>query len=169
MATPRQSSGELKEVPPSIVERLRGAGDAGRSATDQRVDVDTMRAEVLEHVQALLNTRLAEIDGLERFPESGTSLLAYGVPDLSAFFHGSQGDMQRMIACIERAIRTFEPRLDPQSVRVERVRDTGNDPVMKMRLRVQAVLRVHPFRAPIVFDTRIDADTASVTVHDADA
>jgi predicted component of type VI protein secretion system len=34
---------------------------------------------------------------------------------------------------------------------------------------VQAVLRVHPFRAPIVFDTRIDADTASVTVHDADA
>jgi len=168
MAAPQKSSGELKEVPPSIVERLRGGGDDGRSATDLRVDVDVMRGEVLEHVQALLNTRLAEIDDIDRYPEAAKSLLAYGVPDLSAFFHGSQDDMQRMIACIEKAIRTFEPRLDPQSVRVERVRDAGNDPAMKMRLRVQAVLRVHPFRAPIVFDTRIDADTASVTVHDAD-
>lgn len=169
MAHPHRSSGELREVPPSIVERLRGGGGGGRSATDLRVDVDAMRAEVLEHVQSLLNTRLAEIDGLESFPETSKSLLAYGVPDLSAFFHGSQNDMQRMIATIEKAIRTFEPRLDPQSVRVERVRDVGNDPAMKMRLRVQAVLRVHPFQAPIVFDTRIDADTAAVTVHDAEA
>lgn len=169
MATPRQSSGELKEVPPSILERLCGAGEGQRGATDLRVDVDALREEVLAHVQALLNTRLAEIDGLDACPEAKQSLLAYGVPDLSAFFHGSQHDLQRMIACIEKAIRTFEPRLDPQSVRVERVREATDEPVMKLRLRVQAVLRVHPFRAPVVFDTRIDADTASVTVHGVDA
>ena len=120
-------------------------------------------------MQALLNTRLAEIDGLEACPEAQRSLLAYGVPDLSAFFHGSQHDLQRMIACIEKAIRTFEPRLEPQSVRVERVRDAAAEPVMKLRLRVQAVLRVEPFRSPIVFDPRIDADTAAVTVHEVEA
>ena len=169
MAVGRQSSGELKEVPPSILERLRSGGESQRSATDLRVDVDALREEVLEHVQALLNTRLAEIEGLDAHPEAQRSLLAYGVPDLSAFFHGSVGDVQRMIACIEKAIRTFEPRLDPKSVRVERVRDAAAEPVMKMRLRVQAVLRVHPFVAPVVFDTRVDADTASVTVHEVDA
>jgi type VI secretion system protein ImpF len=168
MATSPKNSGEMKEVPPSIVERLCGGGDP-RGDTDLRVDIDAMRAEVLQHVQALLNTRVADIEGLDRCPEASKSILAYGVPDLSSLFHGSQQDMQRLITNIERAIRTFEPRLDPQTVRVERVRDTGNDPGLKARLRVHAVLRIHPFRSQIVFDTRIDADTSAVTVRESDA
>lgn len=168
MTPSSRGSGELKEVPPSIVERLRGGGGV-RSDTDLRVDIDALRAEVLEHLQSLLNTRLADLDGLERFPEASRSLLGYGVPDLSSFFHGSQEDMQRLVRAIERAIRTYEPRLDPQTVRVERVRDGGGDPGLKARLRVQGVLRIHPFHTQIVFDTQIDADTASVTVREVDA
>lgn len=169
MTASPKSSGEMKEVPPSILERLRGAGSDRRQDTDLRVDIDAMRAEVLEHVQSLLNTRLAEIGGLDACPEAAKSILGYGVPDLSSLFHGSQQDLQRLIASIERAIRTFEPRLDPQTVRVERVRDAGGDPGLKARLRVHAMLRIHPFRSQVVFDTQIDADTSAVTVRESDA
>ena len=168
MTTSPKNSGEMKEVPPSIVERLRGGGEH-RADTELRVDIDAMRAEVLDHIQALLNTRVAEIEGLAACPEASKSILAYGVPDLSSFFHGSQQDMQRLVTNIERAIRMFEPRLDPQTVRVERVRDTGNDLGLKARLRVHAMLRIHPFSSQVVFDTQIDADTSSVTVKDGEA
>lgn len=166
--TSSRGSGEMKEVPPSLVERLRSGGVERRQDTDLRVDIDAMRVEVLEHVQSLLNTRLAEIDGLERYPEASRSLLAYGVPDLSSLFHGSQQDMLRLIQGIERTIRTFEPRLDPDSVRVERVRDVGGVPGLKAWLRVHAVLRIHPYRSQVVFDTQIDADTSAVTVREFD-
>lgn len=168
MTSPRPSSGEFQEVPPSVIERLRAGGQAARSATDLRVDVEAMRAEVLDHVQALLNTRLAEHEGLADHPEAARSLLAYGVPDLSSYFHGSSHDMKRLTDSIERAIRTFEPRLDPQSLRVERVRaeaDTG----LQLRLRIHAMLRVHPFRSQVVFDTRIEVDTGAVVVQETPA
>lgn len=162
---PRQGSGELREVPPSIVERLRGA-EATRTAMDQRVDIDGLRAEVLEHVQALLNTRLAELDGLEDYPEAQKSLLNYGVPDLSSYFHGSHHDMARLKASIERAIRTFEPRLEPQSLKVDRISDAA-DTGLQMRLRIHAMLKVHPFRSQIAFDTRIEVDTGAVVVQES--
>ncbi|MBM4059762.1 MAG: type VI secretion system baseplate subunit TssE [Planctomycetes bacterium] len=168
MATVRQGSGEFKEVPPSVIERLCAGGQAARGALDLRVDVEAMRAEVLEHVQALLNTRLAEPEGLEGFPECRRSLLAYGVPDLSSYFHGSQQDVQKLLAGIERAIRLFEPRLDPQSLKVERVREAG-DTGLQLRLRIHAVLRVHPFRSQVVFDTRIEVDTGAVVVQESEA
>jgi type VI secretion system protein ImpF len=167
MAAERQTSGELREVPPSVIERLRGGG-GDRATMDLRVDVDTLRAEVMEHVQALLNTRLAELDGLDAYPEAARSLLSYGVPDLSSYFQGSQVDQQRLIASIQKAIRLFEPRLDPQSLRVESVRDTGDTGLQK-RLRIHAVLRVHPFRSQIMFDTQIAADTGAVEVKEPDA
>ena len=168
MATSPKNSGEMKEVPPSIIERLKSGGTDRRSDTELRVDIDAMRDEVREHVSALLNTRTAEVDALDGHPEAAKSILAYGVPDLSSFFHGSQQDKQRLITHIERAIRTFEPRLDPQSVRVEGVRDSSTEQGLKARLRVHAVLRIHPFRAPIMFDTAIDADTQAVTVKETD-
>ena len=68
---------------------------------------------------------------------------------------------------IEHAIRTFEPRLDPQSVRVEFAGDSGEHG-LKKRLRVHAVLRIHPFHSPITFDTHIDASTQEVTVKEND-
>lgn len=160
------ASGEQREVPPSVIARLRGGG--ARASTDLRVDVETMRAEVLEHVQALLNTRLAELEELEPYPESKASLLSYGVPDLSSYFHGSQHDMGRLTASIERAIRTFEPRLDPQSIKVERVRDAA-DTGLQLRLRIHATLRVHPFLSQVMFDTRIELDTGAVVVQESEA
>lgn len=168
MATSPKSSGEMKEVPPSIIERLKSGGTDRRSDTELRVDIDAMRDEVRSHVSALLNTRTAEIEGIEGFAEAYKSILAYGVPDLSSFFQNSEQDKLRLIASIERAIRTFEPRLDPQSVRVEMVGDASVEQGLKARLRVHAVLRVHPFHSPVVFDTRIDAGTQEVTVEEND-
>ena len=168
MSTVRQGSGELKEVPPSIIERLRSGGESVRSATDLSIDIDGMRREVLAHLQALLNTRLAEVEGLDEFPEAKQSLLSYGVPDLSSYFHGSQGDMVRLKAGIERAIRMFEPRLDPTSLRVERTSDS-TDTGLQMRLRIHALLKVHPFRSQIQFDTRIEVDTGAIVVQESSA
>lgn len=168
MATSPKSSGDMKEVPPSIVERLKSGGTDRRSDTELRVDIDTLRDEVRDHVGALLNTRTAEIEGLDAFPEAFRSILAYGVPDLSSFFQNSEQDKLRLIASIERAIRTFEPRLDAQSVRVEMVNNASAEQGLKARLRVHAVLRIHPFHSPIVFDTAIDANTQEVTVQEND-
>ncbi len=168
MSNFRHSSGELKEVPPSIMERLRSGGVTDRAATDLRVDIEGMRAEVLRHVQALLNTRLAQGDELEGFPEARNSLLSYGVPDLSSYFHGNDTDTKRLTSSIERAIRMFEPRLDPQSLRVESIADKDDSRLHK-RLRIHAVMRVHPFRSQIQFDTRIEIDTGAVVVKEQDA
>jgi type VI secretion system protein ImpF len=168
MSSFRANSGDLKEVPPSVLERLRGGEETERSATDLRVDVEAMRLEVLAHVNAILNTRLAELEGIERFPEAGRSLLAYGVPDLSTYFEGSQEDRHRLVNHIERAIRLFEPRLDPQALKVERVHD-GGDAGLQERYRIHATLRVHPFKKQVTFDTRVQLKTGNISVGEPDA
>ena len=64
---------------------------------------------------------------------------------------------------IETAIRTFEPRLLPRSIRTE-VLPTENVADFKVRIRIEAVLHVDPISEPVVFDTGLDLEGGGLRV-----
>lgn len=119
-----------------------------------------LRRNVRRDLEALLNTRRRWRSWPEQFAELGLSPVGYGIPDFAA---GAFNDPQRrdqLRAEIEATIRRFEPRL----ARV-RVSLMEGDPLeARLRLRVDALLRIEPAPERIAFDTLVDAATTEVVV-----
>ena len=96
-------------------------------------------------------------------------MLAYGIPDLTGCAPGNVREAARIARLIEEALRCFEPRLDPKSIKVERLspdeQDRGEkDAVFKLRYRINGLLRVEPEPEPISFDTEIDQRSGKTAV-----
>ncbi|MGE3171976.1 MAG: type VI secretion system baseplate subunit TssE [Planctomycetota bacterium] len=169
------SSGRPRAIlRPSLLQRLLAGEDAGRPSQDLRVGLRELRDEVLRDLGLLLNTRATDVGKLAPYPEVADSVLAYGMPDVSSYSPSSDDDIEALMSLIAETIRRFEPRLDPNTVRVERATDLnplsgGVDSVNSRSFRIAAMLHVEPIRERIQFDTRVDLDSGTVHVEDAGA
>jgi type VI secretion system protein ImpF len=136
----------------SVLDRL--FDDAPQAAQEppfeSRFDLGRHKLAVARDLEALLNARSLELelDLAERFPLAGGSMLAFGIPDLSSLSLLNPDHRALLQRQILHTIERFEPRLD--QVRVEL--DGPMDCNRMLRFRVEAVLRVHPHRPPVVFD-----------------
>jgi type VI secretion system protein ImpF len=130
----------------------------------ERFNENALRATVRRELAWLLNsTNLGAVIDLEPYPHVQTSVLNYGVPD----FAGKALDgriVQQRARDIRNAVRTFEPRMDPDSVMVE---------VSDRMEREQAITFVihgdvrSAVRAiPVKFRTDVELDTAATTVRE---
>jgi type VI secretion system protein ImpF len=125
-------------------------------------DARELRRSVARDLEAMLNTRqeaLAELP--PAFEEVGRSLLVYGMPDLTAFSLANHRDRARMRQFLERAITTFEPRLERVRVIAEQS-DRGHDQIL--RFRVEAWLRMQPAPEQVAFDTVLQLETKAYSV-----
>lgn len=157
---------------PSLLERLTGADATSRPIEDLQIGIRELRREVLHDLRCLLNTRALLADETADYVEVHASLLAYGVPDISGMSLSSEDDVARLQQILTEVIRRFEPRIDPKTVRVEPlVAETKSvkDPVATLQFRVHATLHVEPIRELVTFDTRIEVETGTIRVEDADA
>lgn len=145
---------------PTILDRLI-AKDS--SASFEGVSVRELKASVARDVEWLLNTRVWVPWNLEGFEEARTSLLAYGLPDLSTYSWAEVDHAKSVGALIEECIRRFEPRIQPRSVHcdVERAEDISN---FELRVRIEAVLHVEPILEPVVFDSGLDLAAGSIRI-----
>ena len=104
----------------------------GRATSGGRVDIDrysetAMRTTVRRELSWLLNTvHLGAGQDLSRYPHVQTSVLNYGLPDLTGRVSTAKA-VQSRARDIEEAIRNFEPRMDPQKTRVEAEPGVGFD------------------------------------------
>ena len=121
-----------------------------------------LRSVVARDVEALLNARRPWRSIPENCATLRLSPLGYGIPDFTAGTFNDRRQREALRVELEETIRRFEPRL--ADVRVVLV-DDGNTLRTTLRLRIVALLRVHPAPEPISFDTAIDTTTADVTLN----
>ena len=155
-------SGGADLLRPSLLDRLmRDESDRPRGLRPF-IGFRELRESVGRDLEWLLNSRCLPID-LEAFPEARESLLSYGVPDLSTYSWRNPADWRRIAVAIEEAIRRFEPRLAPSSVKVEIVPGGGVDD-FQLHFRIDAMLQVDPVSEPVSFDTEVDVHSSSLRI-----
>ena len=146
---------------PSIIDRLCAPTGSGRAL--EGVSTLELKRSVARDLEWLLNTRVWTPWNLEALEEAGRSILNYGIPELSGFSWANADDASAIKSLIENAIRTFEPRLLPRSIRTE-VLPGENVADFRLRIRIEAILQVEPISEPVVFDTGLDLDGGGLRV-----
>jgi type VI secretion system protein ImpF len=100
-------------------------------------------------LENLLNTRCRCGSLPQDLTELRTSLVNYGIPDLTGANVGSLGSRDEFLQVIEDAIRRFEPRLKGVSVVPL---DNSKEPIDRvMRFRIEAVLVTEHESEPVMF------------------
>jgi type VI secretion system protein ImpF len=148
----------------SVLDRLAPIGGGSRRR-DLRIGVEELKQSVRRDIEWLLNSRRPLLN-LTDLPEARTSILAYGLADLT-LFSGNPTDCQRICTLIEEALRTFEPRLQPRSIKVTHV-TTREDTHVRLHFNIHALLNVDPVREPISFDTSVETASGAVQVTTGD-
>lgn len=151
----------------SVIDRLCAKpGEKPESQWFEGLDVRALKASVARDLAWLLNTRVwlpPEDTTLDGLGESGESILTYGIPDLSRFSWASPQDGRTIAGLVEKAIRTFEPRLLPRTVKVEIL---PNDDIadFSVKLRIEAVLYVEPIHELVTFDSSADFEGGGIRI-----
>jgi type VI secretion system protein ImpF len=152
---------------PSIVDRLVARpGEIAENRYFEGISARELKASVARDLAWLLNTRVwipSDDETLSGLGEAGQSILTYGIPDLASYSWTNPQDCREIAAVVEKAIRTFEPRLLPRSVRVEIL---PNDDVadFTVRLRIEAILHVDPINEHVAFDSTADLDGGGIRI-----
>ena len=145
---------------PSILDRLIDPESAG-TAIMTGYSAQKMFDAVLRDLEDLLNTRRTEGVIPKEFDEVQTSIVGYGLPDISSVHATDSGSRQTIAKAIERVIRQYEPRL--QAIHVELL-NPEDDPIRQsVKFRVDAQLSVDPF-PDIAFDTVLEMGTGQYKV-----
>ncbi len=157
----------LRILRPSIIDRLvTRPGERSESSYFDGVTARELKASVARDLAWLLNTRVwapdddASFAGLD---EARRSITAYGIPDLSSFSWVNPQDCREIAALVEKAIRTFEPRLLPRSVRVE-ILPSEDISDFSVKLRIEAILYVDPINEHVAFDSTADFDGGGIRI-----
>jgi type VI secretion system protein ImpF len=121
-----------------------------------------LRREVARDLDALLNAVALEstID-MEDAPHVRRSILNFGLPDI-ALRTIDETAVDEIPDEIRTAIANFEPRIAPDTLRIERDRQV--DPLeLKVRFLIRAELVCHPVHVPVEFVADI-VETGKITI-----
>jgi type VI secretion system protein ImpF len=160
-----------EKLQPSLLDRLTdNAPEQRRESLDQQtLTMTQLRQAVLRDLAWLLNTtNLAATEDLEGVPRVAASTLNFGVPGFAGLVASSAraGTLEGAIA---EAIRRFEPRIRPASLRV-RVREADPDaPVPTLVFDIHGELWAQPVPQQLFLETSIDIDTRLAVVTDVKA
>lgn len=128
----------------------------------ERFNETALRMTVRREIAWLLNTVNYEAGGsLDAYPHVQTSVVNYGVPDLAGQIHDRRAILQRA-RDIRKAIRTFEPRIEPHTLEVEAIEEREKVNTVTYVIKGDVTAAAHAM--PVKFRTDIDADDASVEV-----
>jgi len=121
------------EVSGSLLDKLAPHEDARMS----RSSADSIEESIIRDLEMLLNTRREEFLIPPEFEQTATSIVNFGIPDLSKCGSLRLGPEQtKLCRWIEDAIRNFEPRLGNVAVRV--VDRENVNPVLRFRVEAKA-------------------------------
>jgi type VI secretion system protein ImpF len=130
----------------------------------ERFNEAALRATVRRELAWLLNTiNLGALIDLEPFPEVQTSVLNYGVPDMTGKALNRRLTLQRARE-IRTAIKAFEPRIDAQSLVVEPTESVER--INSVTYLIHGDVTSAVSAMPIKFRTDVEADTGAAVVRD---
>jgi type VI secretion system protein ImpF len=137
---------------PSLLDRLIDPESAG-TAIMTGYSTEKMYRAVLRDLEDLLNTRRTVIGLPEALDQVTTSIVVYGLPDISSVEAGSTSSRQDIAGAIRAVIERFEPRL--QDVSVVLLNPEDDIKTQSVKFRVDARLAVDPY-PDIAFDTILE-------------
>jgi type VI secretion system protein ImpF len=160
-----------ERLQPSLLDRLTDlAPDSKRETFEQQtLGWQQLRQAVLRDLAWLLNTtNLAALEDLDTTPLAAASTVNYGIPGFAGLV-GTTDRMATLETGIAAAIRTFEPRIRPDTLAV-RVRETTEDkPTPAILFEISGELWAQPVPQQLFLETAIDLETGLATVADARA
>jgi type VI secretion system protein ImpF len=156
---------------PSLLDRLTdNSPESKRDSFDQQaLSMQQLRQAVMRDLAWLLNTtNLEATDDLTGHTRAQASTLNYGVPSFTGLTASSdrQTSLEHGIAA---AIRQFEPRIKPNTLRVRLREESSGDALPAMVFEIQGELWAQPVPQQLFLETSIDIATRLAVVTDARA
>jgi type VI secretion system protein ImpF len=134
-----------------------------RVTTRAPISETELRRLVGSDIAALLNTvNLAAAEDLTSAPEVRKSILNFGFPDL-AHLSIDENRVVGIARQLETALRDFEPRLAPDSIKAWRD-DAVSPEELRVRFLVNADLRLHPVNVPLQFVAEVEVDSGKIKI-----
>ena len=158
-----------ERLQPSLLDRLTdNAVEHTRETLDQQtLGLQQLRQAVLRDLAWLLNTtNLAVSEDLGATPLAAKSTLNFGIPG----FTGQIGTTQKMgglEVAIAEAIRAFEPRIRPESLKVRLRPPTEDQSGSAVVFEIQGELWAQPVPQQLFLETAIELETRMAVVTDA--
>ncbi len=148
-------------VRPSVLDRLIDyEPEYSREAPTSRVkNLRILKQSVRRDLEWLLNTRATAVVPPE-LKEVWSSIVVYGLPDVTALSGRSPADKAKLRRAVERVIETFEPRLEGVVVTV----DPEPGPGLSLKFRIDGRLKVDPAPEPVSFDTLLQIGSGEFRV-----
>lgn len=130
----------------------------------ERFNETALRATIRRELAWLLNTtNLASVEDLDPYPQVAQSVLNYGLSDLAGKPLTRRTLLERARE-IRRAVRTFEPRLDGNSLTVEPgVPEDGSNQITFI---ITGDITAAAQAMPVKFRTEVDPETVAVDVRE---
>ena len=130
----------------------------------ERFNESALRATVRRELTWLLNTtNLDAAQDLDLYPEVKTSVLNYGLPDLTGRA-STQNAIRDRSTDIRDAILTFEPRMDASKVEVEARSTIERDNAVTFLIRGDVTSAVKAM--PVQFIADVEIETGEAVVRD---
>ena len=154
-----------ERLQPSLLDRLTDDEPDKRTESRERrvIDIQRLREIVQRDLAWLLNTQNGDswIEP-ERHPQTGQSVLNYGIADLTGRF--ATGDRAGTIReSIRQAIETFEPRLRRGSVQIELSSQIVEGGVL-VTFEIRAEMWAHPVPMELYLRSELDITTGDVKI-----
>ena len=156
-----------ERLQPSLLDRLTDEepGQEVESRERRVMSMRSLREGVLRDLAWLLNTTnlLSVTSGL-RLPHVASSVLNYGMPDMSgASLAGmNMGDLER---AIRQAIWDFEPRLIRSSVQVKAMPTSSS--ITRINFEIEADMWAQPYPERLYIKTELDLDQAHISLSES--
>ena len=155
-----------ERLQPSLLDRLTDNAPAQkREGFDQQaLTMVQLRQAVLRDLAALLNTtNLATLEDLSATPLAAKSTLNYGIPGFAGMIESSS-----RVVGLEReltdAIRTYEPRIRPESLRVRARGSRTSESNPKLVFEIEGELWAQPVPVQLFLETSIEVETRLAVV-----
>ena len=153
---------------PCLLDRLTDdERQSGQESRDRRVISPAhFRKAVLRDIAWLLNTptHLKGAD-LEDAPQVASSTLHYGVPDRCGQT-GTGVDPHAVERLIAEAIKRFEPRIQPNSLRVKVNLDREQMGLRALQLAIEGQMWSQPMPEHLYMKTELDLQTGKIALED---
>jgi type VI secretion system protein ImpF len=158
-----------ERLQPSLLDRLTDATpEQAREGADQQVlSMAALRQAVLRDLAWLLNTtNLQTTSDLENTPHVAASTVNFGIPGFAGLIAAS--DKARALeTALVTAIKTFEPRIDPATLRVRARAQGGEDSPTALVFDIEGELWAQPVPQLLFLETAIELETRLAVVKDA--
>lgn len=156
-----------ERLQPSLLDRLTDdEPDQQAEARERRVmSMRSLREGVLRDLAWLLNTtNLFSVTERHRLPHLASSVINYGMPDMSGASLAGMNttDLER---AIRQAIWDFEPRLIRSSVQVKALATSSS--ITKINFEIEADMWAQPYPERLYIKTELDLDQAHISLSES--